>query len=168
MAKTIKIIGLNPGTRYMGFAVLYGMDLRDWGVRNIEGSWSKDKLTKIMLILSSLFDTYEPKFLAIKKLNPSRGSPNLSQLVDRIKDIAKEKGMKIREYSLSQLKKFFQEEGRLKKKGLAQIIASQYPTLFYELRKEQNNMLPYYIRMFEAVALSIACFKQLNKHHAKS
>ena len=92
--KTLRIIGINPGTRYMGIAVFCGPELRDWQVKNMEGRWSKDKITKVITILSSLIDSYEVNVLAIKKLNPSRSSRHLDQLADRIERLSKMRKMR--------------------------------------------------------------------------
>jgi len=163
MHKKIKVVGLNPGTRYMGIAVFYGSELRDWQVRNIEGRWSYDKMAKVIMILSSLIDCYKPDVLAIKKLHPSRSSPNLNRLVGRINGLSKRKGLRVCPYTIDELKRHFQSKTRITRRELAEMVASEYPILFHELSKEQANINPYYIRMFEAVALGSVCFHQLDR-----
>ena len=65
--KPLKILGLNPGTRYLGMAVFQGPELRDWGVKTFKGQWSKEKLKKIKEIVSDLISRYDLNTLAIKK-----------------------------------------------------------------------------------------------------
>lgn len=158
--KPLKIIGINPGTRYMGIAVFQGWELQDWQLKNMEGRWSKEKMTKVMMMLSSLIDSYRLNTLAIKRVNPSLSSSNLNQLVNRIKDLAKRKGLRVYEYSIDDIKKHFHPDARITKRELGEIIASKYPLLHHELDKEQTNMNPYYIRMFEAVALGTMCLNR--------
>jgi Holliday junction resolvasome RuvABC endonuclease subunit len=162
MTKTTRIIGINPGTRYIGFAIFHGSELRDWGVKNIEGRWSKDKLRKATSVISDMIGQNESSVLSIKRFNPSRSSANLRGLVDRIKEISKRKGVKIREYSIDDLKAFFYS-GMINKKQLAEMITSEYPVLSYELEKEKTIINPYYVRMFEAVALGSICFSHLDR-----
>jgi len=157
--KTLRIIGLNPGTRYLGLAVFCGSELRDWQVKNIEGKWSQDKMTKITSTLLSLIDSYGANVLAVKRLNPSRSSPNLNRLVLGIENLSKVRKLRICLYSIDEIKRYFQQGN---KKNLAEIMASAYPVLYHELKKEQANLNPYYIRMFEAVALGSMCFYQLD------
>ena len=159
--KATKVIGLNPGTRYMGIAVFYGSELRDWQVRNIEGRWSKDKMAKVIMVLSSLIDCHKPDVLAMKRLHPSRSSPNLSRLVGRITELFRRSGSMVCQYTIDELKRHFQSRTR---RELAEKVTEEYPFfLSHELSKERANMNPYYIRMFEAVALGSACFHQLDR-----
>ena len=88
MRRTIKVIGLSPGTRYIGFSLFCGSELRDWGVRNTEGIWSKDKMAKIRLFLLSMIHQHEPYALCIKAIHPSRSSPNLNRLMRDIHRLA--------------------------------------------------------------------------------
>ena len=74
--KTKTILGINPGTRYLGFAVFCGPELRDWGVKVATGPCSRQKMEKLKKIVLGLIGQYKPEVLAIKKLHPSRSSPN--------------------------------------------------------------------------------------------
>jgi len=161
--KPLKIIGINPGTRYLGIAVLQGSELRDWRVKVLKGKWSKEKMKKAIEIISEFIECYEPGVLAIKKLHPSRRSRNLVQLAARIKEFSKRKGLKVYQYSIKDVEEFFIEEDKLNKKNLVEAIISEYPALFHELKREKSHKNPYFIRMFEAVALAALCFHHLDK-----
>jgi len=162
MTKTMRIIGINPGTRYIGFAIFHGSELRDWGVKNIGGRWSKDKLRKTMTIISDMIGHNESYIISIKKLHPSRSSLNLNQLVARIKELSRRKHLRVYQYSIDDLKAFFHSE-RINKRQLAEMITSDYPVLDYELGKEKAIINPYYVRMFEAVALGSICLNYLDR-----
>jgi hypothetical protein len=163
MKKPLKILAINPGTRYLGIAVFQGAELRDWGVKALKGKWSKEKIKKAMRIIFSFIEQYEPNVLAIKKLHPSWSSSNLNKLAAEIKELSKRKGLRIYQYSVNDLEAFFSPAERINRKKLAEIIALDYPELFHELEKEKSHKNPYYIRMFEAVALGSICFHQLDK-----
>jgi Holliday junction resolvasome RuvABC endonuclease subunit len=102
----LKILGINPGTRYLGLAVLYGQELMDWRVKVLNGKWSKEKMKKAIEIISDFIERYEPSVLAIKKPHPSRRSLNLARLVAKIKVFLKRKGLKIYQYSIKDLRLF--------------------------------------------------------------
>jgi len=161
--RAIKILGINPGTRYLGVAVFEEAELLDWGVKVIKGRWSKAKMDKALLIVSELIKQHEPRVLAIKKLRPSRTSLHLARLADRIRQLSRRKGLKVRRYSIGELEAFFSPEERINKMGLAEIIASQYPALVHEHQREKSHKNSYHLRMFEAVALGAMCFHQLDK-----
>lgn len=160
--KPIKIIGINPGGKYIGIAVFQGHELRDWGVRVVGGKWSKRKMRKAKGIVSDLVDQYEPDVLAIKKLHSSRGSRDLDRLVDQLIETSKEKGLKVYQYSIGDVEAFFSPNERINKEKMAEIITAQYPDLSNDLDKEKRHRNPYHIRMFEAVALGSVCFHQLD------
>jgi len=148
----------------MGVALFCGWELRDWRVKNMEGKWSEEKMRKAVKVLSSLIEQHEPYVLSVKRLHPSRTSPNLNRLVGRMKALSRRKKLKIYQYSIGELEDFFYPEGRINKRQLAEIVASQHPILFHELDKEKTHRNPYHIRMFEAVALGSICFRQLDEH----
>ncbi len=160
--KHITILGINPGAKYLGIAVFRGPDLRDWRVRVTRGKWSAEKYRQTTAILSGLLDHYKPDFIAVKRLDPSRSSSGLDRLVEKTIALAEKKGIKVCRYGLRELKAFFHAEGRTSKRGMADIIASQYPVLYSELDQERRNKNPYYLRMFEAVGLAAACFHELD------
>jgi len=161
--KEIKIIGVNPGTRYLGIAVFQGPELMDWRIKVLKGKWSKEKTKRAVDVISEFIDRYEPGVLAIKKLHPSRRSRNLAQLVVKIKEFSRRKGLKVYQYSIKDVEEFFIEEDKLNKKNLAEAIVSENPVLFHELLKEKSNKNIYYIRVLEAVALASACAQRLGE-----
>ena len=173
--KSTKIIGISPGTRYVGYSIFYGSELRDWGVKNIEGRWSKEKQKRIIAFISNLTEQHKPKALVIKKLHPSRSSSNLNRLVSKIKESSERKRLMVHQYSIKDLESFFYPDGRINKMALAEKVAEKYSVLSHELKREKTIMNPYYIRMFEAVALGSLCLQDNkriktsshHKNHAK-
>jgi len=155
--EAIRIIGINPGTRYLGIAVLDGSELLDWRIKALEGKWSEKKINKVIEILSELFDRYEPNVFVIKKLHPSRRTENLLRLTNKIKEFARRKKIRVCQFALKEIEKLFIEDKKLNRQNLMEAIAKQYPMLYHELKKEQNQKNPYYFRMFDAIALASAC-----------
>ena len=140
--KPLKILGLNPGTRYLGMAVFHGPELRDWGVKTFKGQWSKEKLKKIKESISDLISQYDLNTLAIKRLHPSRSSANLNALVSEIKTLARRKGLMVYAYSLQEIKDRFKEESKINKRALAERLAREYPALLRELSQRSGKQKP--------------------------
>jgi Holliday junction resolvasome RuvABC endonuclease subunit len=149
----LKVLAINPGSKYMGIAVFEGPELEDWRIKAIKGKWSKDKLSTIQRLISECIDQHNPDILVLKRIHQSRSSVGLNKLVGTIKQSSKKKNIKIYEYSIKDVEDFFLPGGRANKSKLAEIITSRYPVLSHDFRKEQINKNSYYIRMFEAVAL---------------
>jgi len=162
--KILKILAINPGTKYLGIAVFEGPELLDWRIKVIKGKWSKEKQQKIMASVRWFMEQYEPNVLAIKKLHGSRSSKNLNYLVSRIKQHSKRKGLKIYQYSIKELEAFFFGKAKANKNKLVEILTSKYPFLVHEFNKENANKNSYHIRVFEAVALGAVCSHQLENH----
>lgn len=154
--RPLKIIGINPGTRYLGIAVLYGSELMDWRIKALEGKWSEEKIKKAIGIVNDLIERYELNVLAIKKLHPSRRTENLLRLANKIKDFARRKKLKVYQYSIKEVEKLFIESEKLNKRNLIKEMVKIYPLLHHDLKIEQSHKNPYYFRMFEAVALAAA------------
>jgi hypothetical protein len=153
--KTNIILGINQGTRYMGLAVISGTVLRDWKVKTLKGKWSRAKLKHAVRMIRRIINHYQPTVIAMKRLNPCRSSRNLETLSVNIRNAAKTKRIKIFEVSISDLRRHHSGEETIRnKKQLSEILASQYPDLYFELEREKRNRNAYYIRMFEAVALA--------------
>jgi hypothetical protein len=158
-----KILGINPGARYLGYALFNNSELRDWGIKAVKGKWTPDKSQKIGRILLDLLDRYEPDIVAIKKLHPARSSVNLHGLVNRFKELCRERNILVYEFPIKYLERVVLTE-KINKKKLAGTLSEIYPALFTEAKKEQANKNSYYTRMFEAVALGHVCFTQLDNH----
>lgn len=161
--KPIKILAINPGTKYLGIAVFHDGDLRDWSIKVMAGKWSQGKLIKAQAIITELLFQYRPDAIVLKSLNPFRRSGNLERLVGEIQSISGKKGITIHEYSIEDLKRFYSPEERINKRQLAELVAAEYPALINEFDRETNHKNEYFGRMFEAVALGALCFYSLDK-----
>lgn len=154
-AKTKIILGINQGTRYMGLAVISGTVLRDWKVKTMKGRWSRAKLRHAVGMIQRIIDHYQPTAIALKRLNPCRSSRILQTLTANIHKITRTRHIKTFQFSIFELRRHHSGKQTVRnKKQLAEILASHYPDLYFELEKEKRNRNPYYMRMFEAVALA--------------
>jgi Holliday junction resolvasome RuvABC endonuclease subunit len=156
------ILGLSPGARYFGFAILRGQDLRDWGIRVIKKKSPEEKVDLGKQILSSLADQHQVNILAIKNFHPSRSSTQLNQLTAALIALARSKGMQICRYPLERVKAAVCGTEKVSKEKLAGHVCETFPFLSRELEKERTSRNPYHTRMFEGVALGLACLRDLD------
>jgi len=117
-----------------------------------------------MSVISDLTGHHRPNVLSLKEPHPSRSSANLDRVVSRIRELSKRKGLRICQYSMEELGSFFCPGERINRSDLMEIIAEKYPVLAHELDRERTIINPYYVRMFEAVALGSMCFNHLDRH----
>ena len=158
-----RILAVNPGSRYIGFAAFRGPELLDWGVRVIRAKTPRGKLKAAGAILIEAVERFRPDTLAIKRLHRSRSSCCLNDLTNGIKQFSRRRKLQVRQYSIGQLKNALCPEVKANKRQLAEHVAATYPVLAHDLQKEKNNRNPYYLRMFEAVALGVVCYQHLEK-----
>lgn len=155
-------MGISPGTRYTGFSVFCGPELRDWGVKNRTVIGHRDRLDGFTSVILGLIGQYGVNVLSLKRLHPSRSSLNLDRLVREIRSGAMDMGLRVCQYSIDELKLFFCSDDRTNKVDMMETLALRYPVLSYELDRERAVINPYHVRMFEAVALGSACFYELD------
>lgn len=154
MAKeSTRILAVNPGGRYVGLAVFCDADLRDWRVRSLGGASPSERGRSFGDMVSRIIRTHGTDTLAIKALHPARCSASLRYLTRKIKKIAEERGLRICELSINELKEKLNPGGRSNKRLLMEEVAARYPFLYPELEREKKNKNQYLVRMFEAVAL---------------
>ena len=162
MAKeSLRILAVNPGTRYLGVAVFYGADLRDWGVKTMAKNFHRSNVAPALTTISKLIRTHQINCLTLKTLHPSRSSAQLRSLVESVKQLARERKVSIREYSIDGMKRLLIHGRKKNKKELMESVAGQYPFLIPELKQENSHKNSYLVRMFEAVALGMVCSNEL-------
>lgn len=159
--ESITILAINPGTKYLGFAIFEAQDLVYWGVKVLKGKWSEDKMMTAKKAIENLINQYRVHIMVLKKLHSSRSSKNLNFLVATIKKIANRKGVKLCLYTVNDIKKHLMSEGRLNKMAIAEIMTTRYPFLIHELEREKKHKHPYFVRMFEAIAAGIMALHRL-------
>lgn len=150
-----RILGINPGTRYLGLAIFDGSNLLEWRVKTIAGKWTKEKANRILDIIKEQIELYDISTIAIKKLHPSRSSGNLRILVSGMVVLGKKKGINVRSHSIKELERFFIKDGKANKRNLADRVVVEYPMLTHEINKEKSHKNIYHLRMIEAVALGM-------------
>lgn len=144
-------------------AVLAGPELVDWGVKTVKGRWSDTKQERIRAAVSHLIERYRPDVLAVKKPHPSRTSPCLDRLRLDVEDLARRSQMKLREYRLEQLEASYGQGQRIGRYEMADILCTRYPFLSQELQRDRATGKPYYIRMFDAIALATVCRDEIER-----
>jgi len=147
----MKIIGISPGTRMLGYAGMSQRGLAVWGLKEFKREWSDKKLQKILSAINQLIVEYQPTSLALKMPHPARTSPALDALVREINKLAKKHGITVHSYTLEDL-----EKGCNNKRELIDSLAIKYPELKWKhekiiktiIKKQKSS----FEKIFEAVA----------------
>lgn len=151
------LLGISPGTRVIGLAVIHKGELVEWKVKTFKEMWSKCKRMVILRTIDRLCEYHRIQVIAIKKIDPLRSSPQLDALVAAIIRQSGRHRIKVRQYSLSDLD-YNQRSGKQRTKdGLSEHVVEKHPELRKKYIRERNNRTEYYTKMFEAIAIAEQC-----------
>src|SRR5262245_41070159 len=92
------ILAVNPGSRYIGYSAFLGPEIIDWGVRVIRSKTPRGTFRAAGAILVEAVDRYHPEILVIKRLHPSRSSPNLNSLTNWVKQLSQRRKLRVHQY----------------------------------------------------------------------
>lgn len=143
------ILGISPGTRYLGFAILRHRELLDWGVKAFKGPWSDEKEEKILSFLETLILKWMITGVSSKRVDPTRSSPELLRLRESLRKLVKEYKMGLSEASIKEIK-----DGQRNPMEWVTSLTKRYGEMEGLLEKERRSNVPYYRKVFEAVALA--------------
>jgi len=159
MANSETILGISLGTRTMGIAVYNNGQLVKWKAKAFYGTWSTAKQKKIIGVLEKVIDHYTVFAIAMKVPSPARSSPELNQLVSTLKKLATQKSIKVRIYSIQELKSYCPAEKKRNKMDLVNWCVEKSPLLFYEYKRIKANHSAYYMKVFEAIVVADLHFR---------
>jgi len=151
---TKAVLGISPGTRTVGLAIIRNGELVEWKVKTFKETWSMDKRKAILATIHALCGYHGIGTIALKKVDPLRSSPELDLLVAAIMRQAARNGVTVKQYSLSDLDFDLETGKKQTKKDLNGHVAEQHPELRKEYLRERNNRREYHTKMFEAVAMA--------------
>jgi hypothetical protein len=162
-----RVLALDPSHRGLGFVVLEGPDrLIDWGVRQAAGDTDAEKNTACVAIARQLIDQYRPHALAIEDCagDDSRRRPRARELLEAIRKMAREKRVKVMDFSPERVRRAFAP----KKDVIAAAIAGRFPELASRLPKARTLTMSaqYGMPVFDAMAFALTLFHFRNRRNA--
>lgn len=150
--KTHSILGISPGTKTMGIAVMKENELLVAVTKNFDGTWSKEKRKNILKVIEKYSVKYQVKVVAIKVNHASRSSKGLIELINAIRKFSAKQSLLHFEYSIEELKQFNFPNVKANKESLLKSMVDIHQELLSEYTKEMRNKDGYYLKLFEAVA----------------
>lgn len=148
------ILGISPGTRIIGLAVIRNGELVEWKIKTFKEMWSRDKRNAIVATINRLCEYHSVGVLVLKKIDPLRSSTRLDKLIATIQEQAKSNGIHVVQYSLADLDYDLRTGKKQTKDNIAAEVADRHPELKHEYQRERNNRREYHTKMFEAIAVA--------------
>lgn len=159
MKKNNRVLAIDPGTHYIGVAVLDGAKLAYYGVKTLSNRKSShDILTEGRNVIRGLIDDFKPKTLAVEKtfFANNRNSALLNVFADEIVAIGKKQRLKVILLAANVVRKEICKNGWATKREVAQEVCHRFPELVPFLSSDRRWKEEFYLNMFDAVALGIA------------
>ncbi len=159
MKKNNRVLAIDPGTHYIGVAVLDGAKLAYYGVKTLSHRKSPhDILMEGRKLIRELIDDFKPKTLAVEKtfFANNRNSALLNVFANEIVAIGKRKGLRVKLLAANVVRKELCRNGWATKREVAQEICHRFPELMPFLSSDRRWKEDFYLNMFDAVALGIA------------
>lgn len=160
LKEPLRILGINPGTRYLGLAVFQDWTLLEWRICTFAGKWSVKKLNRIIQCIREHIDLHRINLVVIKKHHSAHSSPRIEVINSKIRNLARRNGIKTLQPSIKEVEKIILPGGRRSKMTLAEKIVDDYPWLNHDWSEERLHKNPYLLRSIEAVGAAAACFRE--------
>ena len=160
------VLGISPGTKSVGLAVMRNGSLVYHAVRSFPGKWSGKKLRTIVYALEQVLGRYQVTHVAMKIPDRLPDSLGFTQLLGSLNVLFERKVDRRQYYMFSDVKKRHCGDGPQTAAELMRIIATVYPELMPEYRKERANKNKHYIKLFEAVAAALMATTKKTKRGA--
>lgn len=159
------ILGIDPGTRYLGFALIRGKQLIEYGVKELKnGERPYDVIGQARRVVLRLIALHMPHTVAIETpyLLPTPRAAVLSTLTQEIHERAKETGAEVVELKPEHVRLALTGNAKATKYEVAQWLARErFPELAALV--PQKPKVPalwltsrerYWLHMFDALALA--------------
>ena len=160
------ILGIDPGTKEMGFAVLRGRELLAYGVRTLRnGRRPYDVIGQARRIVLIAIERHGPQVVAIEEplMLPTKRAAIMSAIAQELRGRAEELGLAVVELSPAAIRERVTGNPRATKIEVAEILVRQG---FDQLRslvprrpvRAALGLRPkdkYWLHMFDALALAV-------------
>ena len=153
-----RILAIDPGTREMGVAFLEGGKLIYHGVKVIRKKRSPhERLQAGREIVLRLIKDFRPAILVVEKtfFARNRNTSLLNVFADEIVAIGKRKGLKVKSFAPSTMKKEIAGNGHATKEEVAGVVVARFPELKVYLTQDRKWKERFHQNMFDAVALAM-------------
>lgn len=153
-----RLLAIDPGTRFMGVALLKDRQILYHGVEMITSQGSPHATLRVARqAFLRLIEDLKPQVLILEKafFANNRSASLLNVFVDEMRSIGKRKGLQVMSFAPSTVKKFICGHGRASKAEVATVVVSQYPQLRVYMTQDRLWKEKYHQNMFDAVALGI-------------
>jgi len=159
-----RVLAIDPGTRFMGVAVLHERGLVYYGV----SVFSRKRPAQALVlstrdVLERLIDKYSPEVLAYEKsfYIQSRESALLLAQEQEIRRLARVRGLLLRGLSPVTVRERLCGDGWARKREVARRMAARYDDLRTYIAPPGTKRERYWHHLFDAVGVGVVCLEEM-------
>jgi Holliday junction resolvasome RuvABC endonuclease subunit len=172
------ILGLDPGTRFLGAAVVRGGQLLAYGVHELKnGQRPYEVIGQARRVILGYIEQHAPQIVAIETpyLIATKRGAVLTTLSQELHERSKELGLTVLELSPEEVRRLAVGQDRATKYDVARILAGRFPELTaLAPRKPKTPALwlgsrdRYWLHVFDALAVACAVASGALSRHPSS
>ena len=153
--KTDTLLAIDPGLRELGWAILDGKRLVDYGVLDLRHTLVSRRLGQVRGFVTARIRAHHLRTIVVedipkRPLDALAGLPALGKLLGRL---AKNRHMKFASYSAKAVRRSVVGDGWAGKRALAETLCSRLPALKVHLTQNRKWKERYWQNMYDAIAL---------------
>lgn len=164
--KEPRVVGIDPGTRLTGVAVLEGDDLIYYAVKELRRMRPVYQLTRATGdVVRRLIEQFEPDLIAYETSYyvQQTASVLLQEQEREIRRYAKAAGVAVAGYSPLYVRQQLCADAYVTKHMVAKVLLKRFP----ELARYRTNQTPrserYWLNMFDALAVAVVAARELRR-----
>jgi Holliday junction resolvasome RuvABC endonuclease subunit len=163
-----RVLSIDPGTRFMGFAVLDDEGLTYYAIKTINDRRTPRRIFhRAKEFLREFVRDYKPSVVAIEKPFVYQTSAAVvSVLADELKKEAERVGLNAYQYTPTSIRQYLCQSGTATKPDVAKAVAGLFPELNYYLNPMHEWTEKYYSNLFDAIAVGLMCRHDLQSREA--
>lgn len=151
-----RVLGLDPGTKHMGAAVLEGHELIYKDVLDLARRSPRGTLARTREVADRVVSDFKPELLVIEQtfFNKGRYATLLRMVTDEITALAEQRGLEVLSLAPSTVKKAMTGNGHASKRDVAKVVCKGYPDLRAFVGCDRRWKERYHSNMFDAIAVA--------------
>lgn len=166
------ILGIDPGTKEMGLAIIRDRELISFGVHTLRnGHRPHDVVGQARRIVLAAIEEYGPQVVAIEKpyMLPTKRAAILSVIEQELRARAEDLGLRVVELTPEQIRQSVVGNPRATKIDVAEaLVAGDFPQLADLVPKRPARAAlglrardKYWLHMFDSLGLAVAAERQI-------
>ena len=156
------VLGIDPGARQIGVAVLCGEELLFYGVKSFKKRTEDDTLRKLRKIIDKIVIAYRVESVALEKIvYVQQNRSFVKNVYKEIQDFLENREIPVFEYNPKLIRQIICRSEKATKRNTALRLSQKYNELVRYFSVPKPWQKRYYALLFDAIAAGLVCAQDL-------